>query len=469
MKIKLFHRIGVVMIFALAMLVFSQVIWLQQQIEQEKQAFRLTLENSLESMLNFHALQGYIIPDPQKPNTTTIVIEVTTTEEIDKDTTHQLGRYEISTKKYTANLSLHKVLEAAYSDISLAKKKIQLKVIDSLFRNNFTELEYIKFYDMQLSENDVMIDALYQTKNAIPKNAANTIHISIPLGTKGVYVFTANFQLQIIPFLRLMFYSLSISVLAIILVSFFMLWLLLKLQQKAKQVQWREQAVSGVVHDLKSPISFTYTFLDYLSSKEELAPMQSLLSNASANISKLNGKIELILTLFRGKHQKIVMKAENYPLALKCKEILSELNVIYQEKQAKFDVNISQDLNLMVDPLYFEMALRNLIDNAFKYSDTPAKIDISTKTDKKKFHIYIKDSGNGIPKNEQKKIFSEFYRSDNITKGHGIGLSFSKKVIKAHKGKISLQSKIDEGSTFCIELPIKIIKKITKIQYSRHN
>lgn len=457
MKIKLFHRIGVVMIFALAVLVFSQVIWLQQQIKQEKQAFGLTLKNSLQSMVNFHALQGYSTPDPKKPNTATIVIEKTTTEEIDKDTTHQLGRYEISTKQYTANFSLYKVLEAAYTDISLAKKNIQLKVIDSLFRNNFADLEYIKFYDMQLSENDVMIDSLFQTKNTIPKNTANTIHISIPLGTKGVYVFTANFQLRTIPFLRLMFFSLSISVLAVILVSFFMLWLLLKLQQKAKQLQWREQAVSGVVHDLKSPVSFTYTFLDYLASKEESAPMQSLLSNASTNISKLSSKIELILTLFRGKHQKIVMKAENYPLAVKCKEILSELNVIHQVKQAKFDVNLSQDLNLMVDPLYFEMALRGLIDNAFKYSDTPAKIDISTKTDKKRIHIYIKDSGNGIPKNEQKKIFSEFYRSNNITKGHGIGLSFSKQVIKAHKGRISLQSKIDKGSTFCIILPIKTV------------
>jgi two-component system phosphate regulon sensor histidine kinase PhoR len=111
----------------------------------------------------------------------------------------------------------------------------------------------------------------------------------------------------------------------------------------------------------------------------------------------------------------------------------------------------------MVDPLYFEMALRNLIDNAFKYSTPPAKIDISTRIDKKRFHISIKDSGNGIPKSEQKKIFREFYRSDNITKGHGIGLSFSKQIIKAHKGKISLQSKVDKGSTFCVILPIKAV------------
>lgn len=453
MKSKLFQRLFALMLSVLAVLIFSQFMWLQQQMKQEKLAFRSKLEMSLESMLNFHALQGYTTPDPQKPNTATITIEETT-EEI--DTTHQLGSIEISTKKYSQNFSLHKVFEATFINISLKRKKIQLKVIDSLFRTNFTGLEYIKCYDMQLSKNGVIVDSC-QTKNTIPKNAPETIQIQIPLGTKEIYAFTANFHLKTFPFLRLMFYSLSISGFAVILVVLFMLWMLVKLQQKINQLQWREQTISGIVHDLKSPISFTYTFLDYLANKEQSPSMLKQLSNANLNISKLSNKIELILTLFRGKKKKIVMKVETYPLAKKCEELLSELNVIYQTKQVKYTINIPEHLNIWVDSLYFEMALRNLLDNAFKYSNASVRINITTKTDKKKLYICIKDSGKGISPKEQKKIFREFYRSDKNTKGHGIGLSFSQQIVKAHKGSIKLQSKIGEGSTFCIVLPIKAV------------
>ncbi|WP_321296068.1 HAMP domain-containing sensor histidine kinase [Marinifilum fragile] len=425
-------------------------------MKQEKQAFRSKLERSLESMLNFHALQTYGTPNSQKTNIATITIEETE-EESKPNSPKQLGRTEIKTNKYIPNFSLHKALEAAFTDISLERKKIQLSVVDSLFRHNFAELTFISNYNMELSENGKPIDMVYSNKDTALKPSQKILTITIPLGTKETYVFTANFQLRTLPFLRLMLYSISISGIAVIFVALFMLWLLIKLHQKANDLQWREQAVSGIVHDLKSPVSFTYTFLDYLASKEQSSSMQNQLKNASMNISKLIGKIELILTLFRGKKKEIIMAPKAFPLSIKCNEILSELNVIYQEKQAKCNVNITENLNLRVDPLYFEMALRNLIDNAFKYSAPPAKIDISAKANKKKFHIYIKDSGNGIPKNEQKKIFSEFYRSDNITKGHGIGLSFSKQVIKAHKGRISLQSKIDEGSTFCVILPMKAV------------
>jgi len=113
-------------------------------------------------------------------------------------------------------------------------------------------------------------------------------------------------------------------------------------------------------------------------------------------------------------------------LAQKCRELLSELNVIYNNKQVECTVDISENLNIKVDPFYFEMALRNLLDNALKYSETPAKVEITVKKYAKELYIYVSDSGNGIPKKEQKKVFREFYRADSKNKGHGIGLAFTR-------------------------------------------
>ncbi|WP_421920344.1 sensor histidine kinase [Marinifilum sp.] len=468
MKSKLFQRLFALMLLVLTVLIFSQFMWLQQQMKQEKRAFQSELERSLQSMLNFHALQGYSTHDSEKPNTAKITLEETK-EDSKPNSPKQLGSTEIKTNKYIPNFSLHKAVEAAFTDISLERKKIQLSIVDSLFRHNFTSLNFIESYKMQLLKNGEQIDSIYSGESIGLKPSQKIISLTIPLGTKEIYVCTANFKLRTLPFLRMMFYSLSISGIAVILVILLMLWMLVKLQQKINQLQWREQAVSGIVHDLKSPVSFTYTFLDYLASKEQSSSMQKQLKNASLSISKLNSKIELILNLFRGKKTEIVMAPKAFPLAKKCDEILSELNVIYPEKQAKCNLSIPENLNLLVDPLYFEMALRNLMDNAFKYSTPPAKIDIKAKTSKNKLYIYISDSGEGVPSKEQKKIFREFYRSNDNTKGHGIGLAFSKQVIKVHKGRIELNSQISNGSTFCISLPIKVVNNEQYYENSMRN
>ena len=154
---------------------------------------------------------------------------------------------------------------------------------------------------------------------------------------------------------------------------------------------------------------------------------------------------------------KFVMKPAPCNLAQKCRELLSELEVIYQKKQAEYKLSIPENFDINVDPLYFEAALRNLLDNALKYSETPAKVTITTTQKQKELYICISDSGYGIPKKEQRRVFQEFYRTDNNSKGHGIGLAFTQQIVKAHKGHISLQSEVGKGSTFCIILPASII------------
>ena len=137
MKRKLLKQLGGVAILVLSMLIFSQGLWLWKQLEQEKQAFTLKVENSLQSMINFHALQGYSTTDPTKPGVATISMEETTNEGTNKDTSPALGKSEINTKNYIPNFALGKLIEASFIDISLAKERFHLTVVDSLFISNF--------------------------------------------------------------------------------------------------------------------------------------------------------------------------------------------------------------------------------------------------------------------------------------------------------------------------------------------
>ncbi|PLW98211.1 MAG: hypothetical protein C0591_04985, partial [Marinilabiliales bacterium] len=98
-----------------------------------------------------------------------------------------------------------------------------------------------------------------------------------------------------------------------------------------------------------------------------------------------------------------------------------------------------------------------LINNAIKYSDTNGKVSVVTKDKHNKIIIEIIDNGIGIPEVELNNIFKDFYRADNVIvtgiKGSGIGLSLVKEGVEIHGGKIRVESQIDIGSKFTIELP----------------
>lgn len=456
MKTSLFSRLVVFMISVIAILIFSQGLWLWQQLKEQKQDFELELKNTLQSMISFHALQGYKSQNQNQPNTATLSMHEISDDERDRDTSHELGRYNINTQEYIHNFSLFKAIESTFTDKSLIQGKINLTAVDSLFHNNFNEVGIIRFSKMELLKEERVIDSLC-TKEF--KNTSNKTQISFPLGTTNIYTFRFTFKLRTFPFLKQMLYTISISGIAVILVAIFMLWLLGALHQRIAQLQWREQAVRGIVHDLKSPLSYVYTFLDYIASKEQQPSVKKQLQNASTKISKLTNKMELFLTLFGNKNQKIVLTPSNFNLKQACNEILSELRVVYQNKQIECNLDIEDDLIMNVDNFYFEAVIRNLMDNAIKYSDSSPKLLITSKKNQTELHLSFTDFGNGISPKDQKKIFREFYRSNSSIKGHGIGLSFSMKIVKSHQGRINLSSEIEKGSTFCIILPANLIVK----------
>ena len=112
---------------------------------------------------------------------------------------------------------------------------------------------------------------------------------------------------------------------------------------------------------------------------------------------------------------------------------------------------------ILADPEKIKMVIQNLLDNAIKYTPPKGKIEIDILTKKGEVEFKIKDSGIGIPENQQNKIFARFSRAVNVIKtkeaGSGLGLSIAKEIIEKYGGKIWFQSKENEGSTFFFSLP----------------
>ena len=133
-----------------------------------------------------------------------------------------------------------------------------------------------------------------------------------------------------------------------------------------------------------------------------------------------------------------------------------------QVKHKKSKINLKLEANehiIPVDTGHFSNLLTNLLDNALKYCERTPEILIRTSNNNEYFVMEVIDNGIGISKQDLKRIFDKFYRvpTGNIhnVKGFGVGLSYVKKIVEEHNGRVEVESKLYEGSNFKIYLPIK--------------
>lgn len=114
--------------------------------------------------------------------------------------------------------------------------------------------------------------------------------------------------------------------------------------------------------------------------------------------------------------------------------------------------------NIKIDPSKLKMVIQNLIDNAVKYTPDGGKVTISVKFDKMEVGITIADTGMGIPREHQERLFTKFFRSNNAvkaqTEGTGLGLFIAKNIIEKHRGKVWFDSEEGKGTTFHVTIPL---------------
>ena len=143
------------------------------------------------------------------------------------------------------------------------------------------------------------------------------------------------------------------------------------------------------------------------------------------------------------------------------KKVAGSFSVQIQEKKLQFSFEYPRDAlpKVSVDRGKLEMAVQNLIDNAVKYTSSDGKIKVYLKEMSPDYlAVFVEDTGIGIPKNQQHRIFSKFFRADNAirfeTEGSGLGLYIAQNIVTSHKGKINFKSEENKGSVFYFSLPI---------------
>jgi signal transduction histidine kinase len=227
--------------------------------------------------------------------------------------------------------------------------------------------------------------------------------------------------------------------------------------------QWeyvQEQVLSGITHDLRGPLSAVMGYMDLVRRQlGDSGPPKVLdyLKMAREGGLRLSQMVNDILDVVRFEQGKIEMSHEAVPVGEIFERLKNTFGVIAEQKKVNLRVSIPGDPNLRIwgDRKLLERVFDNLVGNAIKF--TPAAGDITVtavrKSDRTIFEVV--DTGRGIPREAQSRIFDKFQqvRPGDRSSGYGLGLAVAKFIVEAHKGEIRVESEVEAGSRFSFWIP----------------
>jgi two-component system phosphate regulon sensor histidine kinase PhoR len=227
-------------------------------------------------------------------------------------------------------------------------------------------------------------------------------------------------------------------------------------------VEIQKDFINNVTHEFSTPLSVIELSVDGLekpASHTNLEKQQKFINAIRYQSDYLKNHISnLVKTVVADQYQFVLKMKPVVPNEL-LKKVIAQLEPLLNKKAGIIEWDLDEEnSSLLADEENLYLSFFNIINNAIKYASQP-KIIISTVKNSYKYTISIKDNGFGMESSEYKKIFKKFYRVQNgnvhNTKGLGLGLYFTKKVIDGHYGKIDVHSLPGIGTEFKIELPLK--------------
>lgn len=233
---------------------------------------------------------------------------------------------------------------------------------------------------------------------------------------------------------------------------------------KLKEVdQSRQEFVSNVSHELKTPITSIRVLADSLMGMEDV-PVElyrEFMLDISDEIDRESKIIDDLLALVKMDKSESELNISQVPINSLAETILKRLRPIANKRKVELILESIREVTADVDEMKLSLAISNLVENAIKYNMENGWVRVTLDADHKFFYIKVSDSGIGVPEEFQDRVFDRFYRVDKArsreTGGSGLGLAITRNVILMHKGAIKLTSKEGEGSTFTVRIPLNYI------------
>lgn len=227
--------------------------------------------------------------------------------------------------------------------------------------------------------------------------------------------------------------------------------------------EMRKDFVANVSHELKTPITsirgFSETLLDgELKDPETRREFLQIIHDESIRLQRLVGDL---LDLSRIESKKMKLTLEETSIEDIIQSVVKTMEDQIRSKNQSLTIHIDHPFQIQVEIDSFRQILINLLSNAIAYTPEEGKIQIEANEHEDRWQLTVRDTGIGIPKKDQARVFERFYRVDKDRSresgGTGLGLAIVKHLVELHQGTISIDSEIGKGTAFCLTFPKEIL------------
>ena len=227
----------------------------------------------------------------------------------------------------------------------------------------------------------------------------------------------------------------------------------------------RQEFVSNVSHELKTPLTSMKVLADSLNAQEDVPVelYQEFMLDIADEIDRENKIINDLLSLVKMDKTSSDLNVETVDINQMIEAILKRLKPIADQKDIDLIYESVREVTAEVDEVKLTLAISNLVENGIKYNKEHGYVKVRLDADHQFFTIDVEDNGIGIPQESIEHIFERFYRVDksHSTKigGTGLGLAITRNAILMHRGAIKVESKQENGTTFSVKIPLTYVSK----------
>ncbi|MBT2677665.1 HAMP domain-containing protein [Bacillus sp. ISL-35] len=233
--------------------------------------------------------------------------------------------------------------------------------------------------------------------------------------------------------------------------------------EERKLDKMREDFIANVSHELRTPISMMQGYSeaivdDIAQTDDEKKEMAKVIYDESLRMGRL---VNELLDLARMQAGHILLNVESVELEPYINRVIRKFQGLAKDKGIDLSAQMeAEERHFRFDPDRIEQVLTNLIDNAIRHVPDSASVEIKCRTGERGLYFEVSDQGPGIPEEDLPFLFERFYKGDKSrtrgVSGTGLGLAIAKNIIDAHRGIISVKSKLGQGTTFSFFIPRNI-------------
>lgn len=315
---------------------------------------------------------------------------------------------DMMTRQHIGSNLAEMIMQFSQDDFIKKGKFVLLSKLDSIFRKELGRTEVAADCCILLCGKDTV--TVINSFGVLPDERWAKSTRLFPIGTKSLQFIQVKADIALSPFLREMILILMSSILLVVITLWCVIYLVALVRKKDKLFKQREASVNGTVHDLKAPLNSVITLMGYLKKKLPDASLQKIVADTAAQTRNLVNDIEALLITARQDKQKIILQKTETDLLQLIERARESISIQYVGKPHK--ITLESDFNeakLRLDPLYVTNVIRNLLENALKYSNGGVSIVIKVGKEKNEVVLSVEDNGWGIERKYQKKIFTQFF------------------------------------------------------------